>query len=80
MTLGGCRQFDSYNEEVDPHDSAGIWSRCTGLVPSLKKSVVVREWVGLRPYRDQVRCEFDEEEVNRSSNQMKVLNHHACNS
>lgn len=56
MTLGGTRQFDSYNTDVDPYDSAAIWDRCSSLVPSLKKSDIVREWVGLRPYRDPVRC------------------------
>jgi len=60
VTLGGCRQMDSYNENVDPHDSQGIWERCTSLVPSLKKSTLVREWVGLRPFRTPVRCEIEE--------------------
>jgi D-aspartate oxidase len=69
VTLGGCRQFDSYNEEVDPFDSQGIWSRCTSLVPSLKKSQVVREWVGLRPYRDRALCDLER----KSNNGMKIV-------
>ncbi|ODM88095.1 D-aspartate oxidase [Orchesella cincta] len=54
VTLGGCRQFDSYKTEVDRYDSASIWDRCTSLLPSLKRAELVREWVGLRPYRDPV--------------------------
>ncbi|RXG61608.1 D-amino-acid oxidase [Armadillidium vulgare] len=29
VTLGGTRQFESTREEIDKHDSAGIWERCT---------------------------------------------------
>lgn len=57
VTLGGCRQFDSFKQEVDKHDSASIWERCTDLLPNLKQAEVVREVAGLRPHRDPVRVE-----------------------
>lgn len=72
MTLGGTRQFDSYNREVDKHDSAGIWERCTALVPTLRRAEIVREFVGLRPYRDPVRC-GDAEVVQQGSAKMTVI-------
>lgn len=56
-TLGGCRQYDSYNMEEDKYDSASIWERCCDLVPSLKKAKVIGHKVGLRPHRVPVRVE-----------------------
>jgi D-aspartate oxidase len=59
VTLGGCRNFDSYNINVDKYDSAAIRERCEALLPSLKNAEVVREAVGLRPHRDPVRVEIE---------------------
>ena len=57
VTLGGCRQFGNYNNEIDPQDSKAIWQRATQLLPHLKKAKMVKEAVGLRPYRGQIRVE-----------------------
>ncbi|RXG61607.1 hypothetical protein Avbf_18190, partial [Armadillidium vulgare] len=57
VTLGGTRQFESTREEIDKHDSAGIWERCTQVENSLKDAKILREWVGFRPYRPYVRVE-----------------------
>lgn len=57
VTLGGCRQYDSYKEDLDKYDSAAIWERCTDLLPNLKSAHIVRQAVGLRPHRDPVRVE-----------------------
>lgn len=57
VTLGGCRQYDSYNLNVCPYDSAAIRERCNALVPSLKSAKLIRESVGLRPHRAEVRVE-----------------------
>uniref|UniRef100_A0A182KB56 FAD dependent oxidoreductase domain-containing protein n=1 Tax=Anopheles christyi TaxID=43041 RepID=A0A182KB56_9DIPT len=59
VTLGGCRNFDSYNTEVSRYDSAAIRERCESLLPSLKGAKVLRESVGLRPHRDPVRVEIE---------------------
>lgn len=56
-TLGGTRQYDSYNLNVCKHDAAGIMERCCELVPGLKKAEVVEHKVGLRPHRSPVRVE-----------------------
>lgn len=58
-TLGGVRQYDSYNLEVCRHDSAAILERCCELVPALKDAEVVAEKVGLRPHRVPVRVEAE---------------------
>jgi len=59
VTLGGCRQFDSWSTAVDPHDTAAILERCVKLMPSLKGVKVERAWAGLRPYRPTVRVEAE---------------------
>ncbi|KAI9583244.1 D-aspartate oxidase [Glossina fuscipes] len=59
VTLGGCRQFDSYNTEICPYDSMAIKKRCYNMLPSLKKAKVIREMVGLRPHRAIVRVEAE---------------------
>lgn len=56
-TLGGTRNFNSWNREVDKNDSQGIRERCTQIVPQLSSADVIREWVGLRPYRPVVRVQ-----------------------
>lgn len=57
VTLGGCRNYDSYSLEISKYDSASIRERCTNLLPSLKDAKTIREAVGLRPHRDIVRVE-----------------------
>ncbi|KAG5894772.1 hypothetical protein JTB14_005208 [Gonioctena quinquepunctata] len=57
VTLGGCRQYDSYNTNVDTYDGLGIKERCLSMVPSLKGGKEIRQMVGLRPHRDPVRVE-----------------------
>lgn len=56
-TLGGTRQYDSYNLDVCKHDAASILERCNDLVPGLKNAEVVAHKVGLRPHRVPVRVE-----------------------
>ncbi|KAJ8973754.1 hypothetical protein NQ317_018342 [Molorchus minor] len=57
VTLGGCRQYDSYNTNIDKYDGYSIKERCESLVPSLKNAKIVAQRVGLRPHRDPVRVE-----------------------
>lgn len=59
MTLGGTRQYESYNMQIDKYDSLSIRERCESLVPSLASANVVRDAVGLRPYRSSVRVECE---------------------
>ncbi|GAB0092236.1 D-aspartate oxidase [Sergentomyia squamirostris] len=59
VTLGGTRQFDSYNLNLCKYDSASIRERCQDLLPSLRGAPVIRESVGLRPHRDPVRVEVE---------------------
>lgn len=59
VTLGGTRQYESYNLTVDKYDRYSIRERCEAIVPSLCRASVVRDAVGLRPYRSNVRVEMD---------------------
>ncbi|XP_060563958.1 D-aspartate oxidase-like isoform X2 [Ruditapes philippinarum] len=57
LAIGGVRQKDNYNLEIDPKDTAGILERCYKLWPSLQGAPVLSEWVDLRPHRDPLRLE-----------------------
>lgn len=59
VTLGGTRQYESYNLQIDKYDSLSIRERCESLLPSLAKATTVGEKVGLRPYRSSVRVESE---------------------
>lgn len=59
ITLGGTRQYENYNLNVDKYDSLAIRERCEALLPRLKTAPVVREAVGLRPHRNEVRVELE---------------------
>ncbi|XP_026478983.1 D-aspartate oxidase [Ctenocephalides felis] len=71
VTLGGVRQYDSYNTEICKYDRAAIKERCESLVPSLKTAKVVNELVGLRPHRDPVRIEG--EVLRRGTESVKIV-------
>lgn len=70
VTLGGCRQYDSYDLSINNYDAAAIRERCTSLVPSLASAPLVRQWVGLRPHRDPVRVEKEVVHVNHQTMKM----------
>lgn len=59
VTLGGVRQYDSYNTEYCRHDAAAILERCCEILPGLKEAEVVSHKVGLRPHRTPVRVEAE---------------------
>jgi len=74
VTLGGTRQYDSYNLNLDKYDSISIRERCEQLVPSLVNAPVEREAVGLRPHRDTVRVEI--ELINTEKGVLKVIHNY----
>ncbi|CAN9502334.1 unnamed protein product [Ophioblennius macclurei] len=57
VTLGGTRQQGDWRLQVDREDSESILERCCKLEPSLRKSKVLSEHVGLRPGRKNPRVE-----------------------
>lgn len=59
VTLGGCRNYDSYDVSWSKHDASGIWERCEKMLPNLKRAEIVSKKVGLRPHRDPVRVEIE---------------------
>lgn len=58
-TLGGTRQYDSYNLDVCKYDMGAITERCYKMLPQLKKALIVETKVGLRPHRIPVRVEME---------------------
>ncbi|CAF0912911.1 unnamed protein product [Didymodactylos carnosus] len=59
LCLGGTRQLDNENVQVDSNDKDGIWKRCLRLCPSLAQAEILWDWAGLRPNREPVRLEIE---------------------
>lgn len=59
IILGGTHQADDYNRKVSAGDSKFIYEGCVKLNASIKRAEIVKEMVGLRPGRSQVRLERD---------------------
>ncbi|KAF7265613.1 hypothetical protein GWI33_020989 [Rhynchophorus ferrugineus] len=64
VTLGGCRQYESWDMNVNKYDGLKIKEQCEALVPSLKNAEVIGHKVGLRPHRSVVRVEREVKDVN----------------
>lgn len=65
VTLGGCRNYQSFDLRENQWDFDSIKTRCEELVPSLKSATVTDVKVGLRPHRDPVRVEHEFMDTNR---------------
>lgn len=74
VTLGGCRQYESYDKNINKYDSISIKERCESLVPSLRGAVIKKELVGLRPHRDPVRIE--KEIIDVGTSKMNVVHNY----
>ena len=57
VVLGGTIEAGDWSENPEPSTTKSIFENCQKIIPSLCKTEVVREWVGLRPYRDPIRLE-----------------------
>lgn len=68
MVLGGTRQENNYNTNVDIDDRKFIFDGCVRMMPSLKHAEIVGDMVGLRPGRTQVRLERDVFKTSREKN------------
>lgn len=51
--------MNDYNRNVDAGDRKFIYEGCIGMNASIKRAEIVKEMVGLRPGRNQVRLERD---------------------
>lgn len=74
VTLGGTRQKDDWRLTADPKDRSDMFERCCALEPSLKKSQVLTEWVGLRPSRGGLRLE--KEMFQHGSRQVPIVHNY----
>ncbi|XP_055936523.1 D-aspartate oxidase-like [Argiope bruennichi] len=73
-TLGGTRQKDDWNLEVSPEDRQRIWENCTDVMPCLKEARILRDWVGLRPYRPTPRIE--RESIKTKKGNLEVIHNY----
>lgn len=60
IVLGGTAQVDDERLTIDPADTRAILAGIGARVPALRDPIVVRERVGLRPYRRTVRLERED--------------------
>lgn len=59
VVLGGTHQVGDYNLKVSMADSAFILNGCKKIHPSLENAEIIKEVVGLRPGRTEVRLEIE---------------------
>ena len=59
VLIGGVKQKGNWNKQLDPSIAADIRQRCTRIEKRLANAKVLREFVGLRPGRDEVRLELE---------------------
>ncbi|HTE58628.1 MAG TPA: FAD-dependent oxidoreductase [Verrucomicrobiae bacterium] len=57
--LGGTKQVNDWNLEVDPQDTQDILQKARALSPAFESVEVISESVGLRPARSEVRLEIE---------------------
>ncbi|XP_078338665.1 D-aspartate oxidase-like [Crassostrea virginica] len=57
LVVGGCRQENNFNLNIETSDREGILERCYKICPALKGAVIDHEWTGLRPTRFPIRIE-----------------------
>lgn len=74
VTLGGCRQYESYDLNISKYDELAIKERCLSLVPNLKAAPVLGQRVGLRPHRVPVRVE--KEMINVYESKLKIVHNY----
>ncbi|XP_063231067.1 D-aspartate oxidase 1 isoform X2 [Bacillus rossius redtenbacheri] len=62
--LGGTSQKNNRDITVNPSDSRKILDECYKMIPRLKTAKILKEWVGLRPGRINVRLELGDSMTN----------------
>jgi D-amino-acid oxidase len=59
VVLGGTHQKNDFNLKVCPKDKEFIQSGCEKILPAIKSSQYLFDFVGLRPGRTEVRMETE---------------------
>ena len=67
VVLGGITQKGNWSLEPTEEDRRGILERCYEILPSLRKAPILREWVGLRPGRPDIRLELEDAQLGGKS-------------
>ncbi|XP_055294813.1 D-aspartate oxidase-like [Sitodiplosis mosellana] len=75
IILGGTHQLNDYNQNVDAGDRKFIYEGCIGMNASIKRAEIVKEMVGLRPGRSQVRLERDTYTTKRGK-QLQIIHNY----
>ncbi|XP_063829879.1 D-amino-acid oxidase isoform X1 [Ostrinia nubilalis] len=57
--LGGTHQEHDYNTKINDTDTDFIHNGCRTIIPGLEHAKLVRQWVGLRPGRHEIRLDHE---------------------
>lgn len=58
--VGGTREENVFSETTDEATLIGILDRASKFLPELKQAKRITQWAGLRPYRNEVRVEHED--------------------
>jgi len=67
VVLGGTKYEGDWNLDVSEEDKEMIFRNTRELAPSLKEAKWIKDWVGLRPARKQVRIEKEVKRFGKSN-------------
>jgi len=74
VVVGGTRQENNGNTNIDRKDLDVVWNRACEVVPSLKGAEVLKIWPGIRPNRKPLRVEA--ENMSIKGQKLKVVHNY----
>ena len=60
VILGGTDERNHWSEEPDSRTTMRLYDMCVDVMPALRGAQILDSWVGLRPARERVRLEVDD--------------------
>ncbi|CAD6192383.1 unnamed protein product [Caenorhabditis auriculariae] len=75
VVLGSVKQEGRYETEITDEDRQDILKRYIELHPAMKEPKILREWLGLRPFRKEIRIEAVEK-TTKSGKPYTIIHHY----
>lgn len=64
VTIGGNAEAENWNTQPDPNEAQRLWDSAIRRLPMLRHATPLKSWAGLRPWRETIRLEPDNIEIN----------------
>ena len=74
--LGTVHQVDDWDLSHRRQDAEDIWKRCLDIAPSLQNAIVEEQWVGLRPFRSELRIEEGHRVFSRNGQSCRIIHNY----